>query len=107
MADEGTAPIAAPAPEYPGVAFPTVFADGVSSMANSPAIVKFYLNRFDPDFHSGGSSKPQPFAQVIMPMLGFAASFCFFESRIKVFLEQGYITQEQLDQFRKTLEEGG
>jgi len=40
-------------------------------------------------------------------MLGFAASFCFFESRIKVFLEQGYITQEQLDQFRKTLEEGG
>jgi hypothetical protein len=95
-----------PAPEYPVPTFPTAFADTVTSLANSPATVKFFLARFEPDLHGGGTTKVQPFAQVVMPMDGFLAAFCFFENRIKLFIESGHITQAKLDEYRRLVEAG-
>jgi hypothetical protein len=102
MADQ--APAARSAPEFPSSTFPNAFADTVTSLANSATTVKFFLARFEPDFHGGGTSKPQPFAQIVMPMEGFAAAFCFFENRIKTFVEQGFISQARLDEFRRLVE---
>lgn len=92
------------APEFPAPNFPNAFADSVTSLANSATTVKFFLARYEPDFHGGGTSRMQPFAQVVMPMDGFAAAFCFFEARLKTFLKLGYVTQARLDEFRKALE---
>jgi hypothetical protein len=63
---------------FPPFNFPTVFADGVLSMANSPSVVKFYLARVEPSFAGDGRSQMQAFAQVIMPIDGFAMMFVFF-----------------------------
>jgi hypothetical protein len=99
-------PAARIAPEFPTSNFPNAFADTITSLANSPTTVKFFLARFEPDFHGGGTSKMQPFAQIVMPMDGFLAAFCFFEDRIKTFLEAGHITQARLDEFRRLVAQG-
>jgi hypothetical protein len=85
---------------FPGHGFPTVFADGVMSMAHSPTMVKFFLHRFDPDFASSGESQVQPIAQVVMPMEGFVATYAFFERSVKAFIERGVVSQERVDEFR-------
>ena len=56
--------------EFPPFYFPTIFVDGVMSMANSTAVVKYYLGRNDPSFQATGISQLQPIAQVVMPMAG-------------------------------------
>jgi hypothetical protein len=104
MSDQASAGRAVP--EFPASNFSNAFADTVTSMANSPTTVKFFLARFEPDFHGDGTSHLQPFAQIVMPMEGFAAAFCFFESRIKTFLEAGHITQARLDEFRRLVATG-
>lgn len=87
--------------EFPPPHFPTVYADGVSSLANSAAVVKFYFSRTEPNILGTGGSKIQPFAQVIMPIDGFAAMFVFFERAIAHLQDQKLLTTEQLQEMRK------
>jgi hypothetical protein len=87
---------APPADDFPSPQFPTVFADGVMSVANSLTIVKFFLYRFEPSFSGSGQSQTQPFAQVVMPMDAFAATFSFFEAAVQKYIEQGLISQSRL-----------
>jgi hypothetical protein len=54
--------------DFPGPQFPTVFADGVTSLVNSPTVVKFFLARIEPSFAGDGKSQTQAFAQVVMPI---------------------------------------
>jgi hypothetical protein len=89
-----------PSSEFPPPHFPTVFADAVSNIANSPTVVKFFLSRFEPSFTSSGAQRSQAFAQVIMSMEGFAATFTFFEAAINRYISQGLISEERLNQFR-------
>jgi hypothetical protein len=98
MVDDTTKVI--PSDDFPSSQFPTAFADGVMSIANSPAVVKFYLFRFEPSFSGNGQSQTQPFAQVVMPIDGFAATFSFFEAAVKKYIEQGLITESRLDELR-------
>jgi hypothetical protein len=86
--------------DFPPPRFPTVFTDAIVSIANSPTIVKFFLARFEPSFSGTGQSKLQPFAQVVMPMETFAATFAFFEASVSRYIEQGFITPSRLDEFR-------
>jgi len=86
---------------FPPHNFPVAFADGVLSIANSPANVKFYLFRFEPEFAGGGKTQMQPFVQVVMPMDNFAATFAFFEAAVQRFISQGYLTQARLEEHRK------
>jgi hypothetical protein len=87
--------------EYPPPTFPTVYADGVLNISNTATIVKFYLSRFDPSFTAAGPQRSQAFAQVIMPMDGFMATFTFFEAAINRYLSQGTITEERLNEMRR------
>ena len=87
--------------KFPPASFPTVFADGVMSLANSPAVVKFFLSRTEPSFIGDGTSTTQAFAQVIMPMDAFAGTFAFFEAAIKKYLAEGLITEARLDELRQ------
>jgi len=90
--------------DYPAPTFPTVFADGVGSLTNSPSIVKFFLSRFEPDLAGTAPAKVQAFAQVIMPMEAFATTTLFFERALAGFVKQGFITQERLNEMRKVID---
>jgi hypothetical protein len=87
--------------KYPPASFPTVFADGVLSVANSPTVVKFFLSRTEPSFTGDGTSINQAFAQVVMPMDAFAGTFAFFEVAIKKYIAEGLITEARLDELRR------
>ncbi len=86
---------------YPHPAFPAVFADGVLSIANSSTVVKFYFARTEPSFAGDGTSIQQAFAQVIMPMDAFVATFAFFEVAINRYMHDGLITADTLEAQRK------
>lgn len=90
-----TAPVDFPTPE-----FPTVFADGVISLVNSPAVVKFFLGRFDPSFAGDGRTQLNPITQIIMPMDTFANMCVFFEAQLRIFVQAGYITEARLTEIR-------
>jgi hypothetical protein len=85
---------------FPPPNFPTVFADSVQSLINSQTIVKFYLARFEPSFVGDGRTQMQSFAQVIMPMDGFASMFVFFEAQLRVLVQNGFITEARLAELR-------
>jgi hypothetical protein len=91
---------------FPPPNFPTVFADGVQSLANSPTIVKFFLARFEPSLVGDGRSQLQAFAQVIMPMEGFAAMFVFFEAQLGLLIQNGHITEKRLAEMRAAFSSG-
>lgn len=95
-----------PPADFPGPQFPTVFADGVVSLINSPTVVKFFLGRIEPSFAGDGRSQSQAFAQVIMPIDGFAMMFAFFEVQLKLMIQGGLITEERLAELRKTFTQG-
>jgi hypothetical protein len=92
--------------EYPPPNFPTVFADGVQSLINSPAIVKFFLARFEPTFVGDGRSQLQSFAQVIMPIDGFAMTAVFFEAQLRLLIQNGYITETRVAELRAIFSSG-
>jgi len=85
---------------FPPANFPTVFADSVLSMANSPSVVKFYLARIEPNFAGDGTNQLQAFAQVIMPINGFARMFVFFEAQLRLLVQNGLITEQSLGEMR-------
>ena len=85
---------------FPPPHFPTVFADGVLSMANSPSVVKFYLARIEPSLTGDGRTQLQAFAQVIMPIDGFANMFVFFEAQLRLLVKSGIITEQRLAELR-------
>jgi hypothetical protein len=91
---------------FPPPNFPTVFADGVTSIANSPSIIKFFLARLEPSFVGDGRSQLQAFAQVIMPMDGFASMFVFFEAQLRVLVQSGVITEQRLAELRAVFTSG-
>jgi hypothetical protein len=87
--------------DFPAPQFPTVFADGVLSLVNSPTVVKFFLARIEPSFSGDGRSHMQAFAQVVMPLDGFANMFVFFEAQLKAMLSRGLITEDRLAELRR------
>jgi hypothetical protein len=92
-----------PLGDFPTPQFANAFADGVSSLTNSPTIVKYFLARFEPTFVGDGRAQLQPFAQIVMPMDGFAAMVIFFQNHLAAMVKQGYINEERLAAIRKVL----
>ena len=86
--------------DFPPPGFPVVFADGVFSIANSPAFVKFYLYRYDPSFAGDGRSNNQPHVQIAMPMDAFASTCIFFEKALASYVAQGLISEKRLEVLR-------
>jgi hypothetical protein len=91
---------------FPPPNLPTVFADGVMSIANSSSVIKFFLARIEPSFAGDGRSQLQAFAQVIMPMDGFASMFVFFEAQLSVLVQSGVITEQRLAELRAVFTSG-
>jgi hypothetical protein len=89
--------------DFPTSEFPAVFADGVISLVNSPAVVKFFLGRFEPSFSGDGRTQLNPITQIIMPIDGFANMFVFFEAQLRVLVQTGYITEARLTELRNIL----
>jgi hypothetical protein len=98
MADEPAVPFEKLAP---WATIPNVFADGVMSQSYGPGISKFYLYRTDGDPHAKGNPVNTPIAQVVMPAAGFVRTWAFFGKRIKTMIEQGFLTQDQVDELVK------
>lgn len=97
-------------PHYPDYNFPVLYADNVSSVHWNAAGVKFYLSRNQPNLNATGPHIPTPFAQIVMPVMGFVAAAVFFEQQLKSMLDQKMITKEQVDELRtaaRNAEPGG
>jgi hypothetical protein len=98
MAEEIKAPFEKLAP---WASIPNVFADGVMSQSYGPGISKFYLYRTDGDPHAQVEPVNTPIVQVIMPAAGFVRTWAFFGARIKTMIDEGFLTQEQVDALTK------
>jgi hypothetical protein len=87
--------------EYPGAEIPTIFADGVRNMANSPYIVKFYFYRLDPNVQDSQKAQVRTCAQAVLPIDGFINMYAFFERAIQQLQTQGIVVPEDLQAARK------
>lgn len=86
-----------PPEEFPAPSFPTIFADLVWSATHTAEVVKLYLARIDPNAFGRGGAVGNPFVQIIMPTSGFIATAVFFQQKLDTMIEQGVITQQQVD----------
>jgi hypothetical protein len=87
---------------WPRREFPVLFADGVTSTAWGPGIVKFYFFRSDPEFRAtpNAGTNETPTTQVVMPVAGFVATAILFEQTVQRLIEQNAITQDDVDRAR-------
>jgi len=90
-----------PAAGFPGPHFPTVYADGVTSVSPGAQVVKIYLSRLDSNFVVTSGSTTQPFLQLIMPTSGYLQMAMFFNKVIEGLLANKFISQEQYDEAKK------
>lgn len=92
-------------PEYPNPGFPVVFADNVSNAVWGNGVVKFYFTRHEPAMLMiAQPTKETAFAQVIVPFDGFARIATFFEAIVNKLIKEGNLTQERVDELRKSWE---
>jgi hypothetical protein len=106
MSDDVGANALRPPTQFPSS--PTVevvFADYVWSLTNSPAVVKYYLARFDPSFSGDGRVQPTPVVQIVMPMDGFISMVAFFEAQLKILVAAGVVSEARLAQARAVFEQ--
>jgi hypothetical protein len=89
---------------FPPLTLPTIFCDGIANLAPSGHVIKFYLFRSDPDQTGKPKYKNQILAQVIMPITAFIHSGLFFEKGLKQFVEQGTISQELVDNIKRSMQ---
>ena len=90
-----------PKDEFPPPALPTVYADGVLNLANSPHTVKFYLYRLDPSMTGTAGQQVQPFAQIVMPLNGFVGATLFFQKMLDALVRDGTVSKEFLEDMRR------
>lgn len=83
--------------EHASIGFPTVFADGVASVAPSNEVIKFYLSRLEPHFFAKEPVKNQPVAQVIMPISGFVNTAVFFQRVLESLKASGVVSDSQIE----------
>ena len=100
MSDSAVATVAQPPTQFPSPTTQVVFADGVWSLTNSPAVVKYYLARLDPSFAGDGKVQANPVVQVIMPIGGFVDMCVFFEAQLRDLVNRGFVSEERLAQAR-------
>jgi hypothetical protein len=82
----------------PWSTIPIAYADGVMSHAYGAGVSKFYLYRIDSDPNAKGDAAITPVAQIVMPSAGLVRTWAFLGKRIKTMVEDGYLTQEQVDE---------
>lgn len=80
---------------YPPLSVPTLLADGVAAIAQSPQVVKFSLYRTDPDMSGAPSYKNQVFLQIAMPTDNFAQTCILFERALKNLIATNVYSQEK------------
>jgi hypothetical protein len=94
--------------EYPPYNIPTIFADGIATMAYGHSMVRLYLARHDPSLRPHDvSAKTQPFAQVVMPLNGFAETAVFFGSVLSRLVRDRLLSEDLLTDLRARRQAGG
>jgi hypothetical protein len=84
---------------------PVVFSDGVMSHSYIKGVSKYYLFRTDSSPDVSEAPKNIVVAQVVMSATGFAGMLHFFQHRLKLMIDAGAISQEEVDQINKTVYE--
>jgi hypothetical protein len=79
---------------------PVAFADGVTNLAHSNNVVKFYLYRTDPDVSNAGPAKNNIVGQIVMPIDGFIRTLLFLNTGIDMLVANGAITTTELDKIK-------
>jgi hypothetical protein len=95
---EQAARMGRPQSEFADARFPTVYADGVASLTPGPGLVRFFLNRVDPNMLGRGGVVNNPIAQVVMQQHGFVQMVVFFRRQMQAMIAQNFITQDLVNQ---------
>ena len=95
-----------PPSTFPPPGAPTIFADGVLNLQQSPQVVKFYLFAFEASIGSGAEQRFNPVAQVVMPVSAFINTVAFFDSIADQMVKDGVVAQADLDRTRGAYADG-
>jgi hypothetical protein len=95
------APSELPFAGFPGQHFPTVYADGVTSINPTSEIVKMYFSRLDPNFDVTKGTAVQPHLQMVMSTTGFVQMSIFFSRIVANMLKTGVLTEEKYSESKK------
>lgn len=99
-----TGPTIIPTEGFPPLNLPTLLADGVSNIAPSAQIVKFYFYRTDPNTGDAALYKNQVFLQIAMATDSFANTCIFFERALKHLVATNLISQERVNQINSVFD---
>jgi hypothetical protein len=80
-------------PAYPTATIPTIYADGVLNLNQSPNVIKFYLFRLDPALTASSVPLPQAVCQVVMPLSSMVLTAAFFNAAIDALVKQGHVRE--------------
>lgn len=106
MAVEDTQKSSDSAPVYASDDIEVSFFDSVINISHRGEIVKMYMCRFDPSINGSLSNKLNITAQIVMPSVGFIQFILFGEKIINDMVANKHITQEQVDEVRRSLSGG-
>ena len=84
---------------------PVAFADGVTNLAHSKYIVKFYLYRTDPDVGGSGPAQNNIVGQIVMPIDGFVRMAVFLNRGVDLLVSNEVISKLDVDNLK--FEQGG
>jgi hypothetical protein len=104
MSESGTVP-PPQLPAFPPPFFPTVYVDGIASLARSPGGAKIYFVRYDPNIQGSGAWNPMPVGQMIIPYVGFAHMVIFFEQQLKLMVADKLVDAEVVRSLRAEAEQ--
>ena len=94
-----------PSATFPSPSVPTIFADGVLNLQNSPQVVKFYLFALEASTSSSAEQRFTPVAQVVMPVSAFINTVVFFDSVAERLVKDGMVAQADIDRTRSAYAE--
>jgi hypothetical protein len=94
-----------PAAGFPPANLPTLYADGIASIAPGLHVVKFYFARVASETSGTNQYANQVVCQVIMPIDGFVASIVFLDHVLKNMVENKAIDGTIVENARALLNE--
>lgn len=86
---------------FPPLAVPTVYADGVLNLAPTAQTVKFYLAVQMPDTTGANLYETRPVLQVAMPTSSFVETAVFFETALEQLVRDGFVSADTIELTRK------
>ncbi len=90
--------------KYPPANLPLLYADGFANAAPQGGVMKIYLFRNDAELTGLAQTKPQLFAQLVLPLQGFVQAALFFNWALDHLIRENQIDKALVDTVRAQFE---